>query len=222
MDKATYHLHMDAAYLPPGLMDRMLEQGGFHADDFPHQLQVGGEKMPARHLTKYLYSPTTASSARAECLKLKSWAEEFSFQGLIQCEYVVEEKHWERQRDHAGANDLAEPFKISCRPLTNKKGDQFKQHEIHLEVNKLQSSAAIINVLNKCGMQVLENDQSITFTASGHSREMLKIRKALKRFLSQNGDEITAKLTYEATAFWSLHEVEPETLPMIVEQVRIN
>lgn len=219
MAKPTYHLHMDAAHLPAPLMDRMIQEGGFHLDDFPHSLEVNGQKVEARHLTKYLYAPINSQSAKAECLKLKSWADEFSFKGLIQCEYVMEESEW----NYVGSfqNKILPPFKITSRPLSKKKGDSFKKHEIHLEINKLFSSSEVVNALRECGLHILENDNTITFTTSGHSKEMLTIRKALKEFLAQHGENITAKLTYEATAFWSLHDVEPETLPLIVDQVML-
>ena len=220
MVKPSFHLHLDAAYLPAPLLDRMIEVGGFHLDDFPHELIVKGEAVPARHLTKYLYSPTTAAEAKAECLRLKDWAQEFNFQGLIQCEYVMEETEWKKEQEYQG--EVAAPFSLRTRPLSSKRGDQFKKHEIHLEMSKPASSASVINALRECGLAVLENDHTITFTTNGHSKEMLALRRALKRFLKKHDTNITGKLTYEATAFWSLHDIESQHLPQIVDQVLLN
>lgn len=210
---------MDAAHLPAPLLDRMIQEGGFHLDDFPHKLEVNGEKVEARHLTKYLYAPINSQSAKAECLKLKSWADEYAFKGLIQCEFVMEESEWNQKLESKKA--ILPPFKITSRPLSKKKGDSFKKHELHLEINKQLSSPEVIDALRDCGLHILENESTISFTTSGHSKEMLALRNALKDFLAQHGDNLTAKLTYEATAFWSLHDVEPETLPTIVDQVMI-
>ena len=199
-------------------MDRMLFEGGFHLDDFPHELKLDGKSVPARHLTKYLYAPVNSHEAKTECLKLRSWAEEFEFKGLIQCEYVMEETEWSSSDTIAG--ELLPPFRIITRPLTQKKGDQFKKHEVHLELSKVKSSKHVINALKGCGLHVLENETTIAFTTAGPTKEMLTLRKALKTFLVDHDGEITGKFTYEATAFWSLHGIESEGLPAIIDQIR--
>jgi hypothetical protein len=212
-----YHLHLDAARLPGPLLDRLIHEGGFHFDDFPHELVVDGEARPARHLTKYLYAPTNSHEAKAECLKLKAWAHEYAFQGLIQCEYVMEETEWKKQAERT--LQIPTPFVVTSRPLTSIKGDQFKKHEVHLELNKFMSATNVVDALRGTGLHILENDTTITFTISGHSKEMLALRDALKSFLAEHTAEFTGKLTYEATAFWSLHDVESQTLPTIVDQI---
>ena len=220
MDTPTFHLHLDAARLPAPLLDRLIHEGGFHFDDFPHQLTVAGVAQEARHLTKYLYAPTTAAMARAECHRLKSWANEFEFQGLIQCEFVMEENHWSK-RDEKNVR-IPTPFRISTRTLSSKKGDQFKKHELHLELEKFKTATNVISALRETGLHILENDHFITFTISGHSKEMLSVRKTLKSFLNDHKDELTGKMTYEATAFRSLHDLESESLPTIVDRLILN
>ena len=212
-----YHLHLDAARLPGPLLDRLIHEGGFHFDDFPHELVVDGEPQAARHLTKFLYAPTKSHAAKAECLKLKAWADEYAFQGLIQCEFVMEETEWKKQDEKI--TPITAPFRVTTRALTSTKGDQFKKHEVHLELNKLMSAPNLIEALRETGLHILENETYITFTISGHSKEMLALRDALKSFLSEHRDEFTGKLTYEATAFWSLHNVESQTLPTILDQI---
>jgi hypothetical protein len=219
MANPSFHLHLDAALLPAPLMERMIQEGGFHFDDFPHQLIVEGKSYPARHLTKYLYAPISSHEVKAECLKLQSWVKDSSFKGLIQCEYVMEETQWHRKEEVKGA--LLPPLTITARSLSANRGDRFKKHELHLELDKEKSSERVITALRASGFHILENDSMISFTTCGHSRELLTIRRALKAFMKKHGKEITGKLTYEATAFWSLHGVKPETLPQIVDQVRV-
>jgi hypothetical protein len=212
-----FHLHLDAARLPGPLLDRLIHEGGFHFDDFPHELMVEGKAVAARHLTKYLYAPTSSNEAKLECLKLKAWAQEYAFQGLIQCEFVMEETEWKKQDE--SSDMLRAPFKISSRSLSSNKGDQFKKHEVHLELDKFLSATNVVNALRETGLYILENDSNITFTTSGHSKEMLALRGVLKSFLNEHASKFTGKLTYEATAFWSLHDVESETLPMIIDKI---
>ena len=219
MAKPSYHLHLDAAHLPAPLLERMLQEGGFHFDDFPHQLTVEGKSYPARHLTKYLYSPISSQEVKAECLKLQSWIKDSPFKGLIQCEYVMEETEWKRKE--VGTAPLLPPLSITPRALSSARGDRFKKHELHLEIDKAKSSERVIDALRACGFHILENESVISFTTCGHSRELLMIRKTLKAFMNKYGDEITGKLTYEATAFWSLHGIEPQTLPQIADRVMV-
>lgn len=211
---------MDAAHLPQLLIDRMIHEGGFHFDDFPHQLEVNGERKEARHLTKYLYAPISSSQAKEECLKLKNWAQEFNFQGLIQCEFVMEESEWHQKKE--SSKKITPPFQLINRSLSSNKGDQFKKHEIHLEVDKTFSSPTVIQALKQTGLHILENEKTITFTTSGHSKIMLEVRERLKDFLKNHGEDFKAKLIYEATAFYSLHEVESKTLPTIVDRVIVH
>lgn len=219
MLKPLYHLHLDAAQLPASLLDRMIEEGGFHLDDFPHQLTVEGKNYPARHITKYLYSPISAQEVKAECLKVQSWIKDTTFKGLIQCEYVMEETKWTRTEE--GKGPLLPPLSIKTRSLSASPGDRFKKHELHLELDKSKSSSRVIEALKGCGFHVLESETTITFTTCGYSRELLTIRRTLKAFMNKYGPEIEGKLIYEATAFWSLHGIEPDTLPQIADRVMV-
>lgn len=156
-----YHLHLDAARLPGPFLDRLIHEGGFYLDDFPHELVVDGQARPARHLTKYLYAPTNSQQAKSECLRLKAWADEYDFQGLIQCEYVMEETEWKKRDDKYA--EIPIPFKVTSRALSSNKGDQFKKHEAHLELNKFMSAANVVNALRGTGLHILENNLTINF-----------------------------------------------------------
>lgn len=219
MLKPRYHLHLDAAQMPPVLMERLLSEGGFQVDDFPHQLMVNGENYPARHLTRYIYAPTSSVEVQKECRKLQSWIKESQFKGLIQCEFVMEESQWESQASKRGT--LLPPLSIRSRPLNPNRGEKFKKHELHLEIEKATTSHRVVEALRNSGFHILENASTISFTCCGHSKDMLGIRRALKKFMTDYSEEITGKLTYEATAFWSLHGIESQTLPQIVDRVMV-
>jgi hypothetical protein len=107
--------------------------------------------------------------------------------------------------------EVPSPFSINSRRLTTKRGDRFKK--------KPSTSERVTQALRGRGPHILENELDITFTCCGDSRELLQIRTLLNSFLSKHSGEISGKLTYEATAFWSLNGLRPETLPQIVDRV---
>lgn len=220
MAKPLYHLHLDAAHLPAPLLDHLIQEGGFHFDDFPHEIEVGGKSYPARHLTKYLYAPANSETAKKECELIDSWVRAHDFRGFIQCEYVMEDA--ELEGSSSPINEAHPPLFMTTRPLSGEGREGFKKHELHLELVKTQTSPAVIEALEKSGFHILENERTITFTASGNPRELLKIRKVLRSFLRLHQGSITGKFTYEATAYWSLYGVESPTLPAIVDSVEVH
>ena len=90
-----------------------------------------------------------------------------------------------------------------------------------IELNKPKSSERVILAFKGCGFHALESETTITFTTCGYFRELLTIRRTLKTFMNKYGAEIDGKLVYEATAFWSLHGIGPDTLAQIADRVMV-
>jgi hypothetical protein len=216
MNDVLYHLHIDAAQMPESLLAWAMSEGGFHADDFPHSFHINGEEMNARHLTKYIYDPNPVE-VKAFCQQIKNKAAEAKLLGFVQAEFIMDEEEW--QGDVKDLAPIAPPFHITMRPLDPMKGESFKKHEIHLELEKKFTSKAVISALLDCGFHILETENYITFTSSGHPKELTLIRKKIGEFLAPFSDAIRGKLVHEATAFWSMHGMESAHLPTIVESV---
>jgi hypothetical protein len=206
MTDVLYHIHIDAARMPESLLAWAITEGGFHADDFPHSFHINGQEMNARHLTKYIYHPNPVE-VKAFCQQIKNKALEANLLGFFQAEFIIDEI------------PLIPPFQIKMRPLDPMRGESFKKHEIHLELEKDFTSKAIISTLLDCGFHVLESESFITFTCSGHPKELTIIFKKLSEFLAPHTEAFRGKIVHEATAFWSIHGMESEHLPKIVESV---
>jgi hypothetical protein len=216
MANILYHLHIDAARLPESLMHWATQEAGFHCDDFPHSFHINGEVLNARHLTKYIYDPNPVE-IKNFCQIIKEKAETSDLLGFVQAEFIMDEQEWT-----GGPQDLSPietPFKIKMRPLIPEKGENFKKHEIHVELEKKFSSEAVIRALKDCGFHILETENYITFTCSGHPKELTAIRKKIADFLAPYESAIKGKIVHEATAFWSMHGMETNHLPEIVESV---
>jgi hypothetical protein len=216
MTDVLYHLHIDAARMPESLLAWATTEGGFHADDFPHSFHINGEEMNARHLTKYIYDPNPIE-VKAFCQQIKNKAAEANLLGFVQAEFIMDEIEWTGVASELAP--LTPPFQIKMRPLDPMKGESFKKHEIHVEFEKDFTSKSIISALLDSGFHVLESEKYITFTCSGHPKELTTIFNKLCAFLAPHTDAIRGKIVHEATAFWSMHGMESEHLPSIVESV---
>lgn len=217
MSKVLYHLHIDAAHIPESLLNWATQEAGFHYDDFPHHFQIEGKNVQARHLTKYIMEPATASDVKMECFNIQNKSQDMDLQGFIQAEYIMSELEWDGKK--TALAPIPTPFHISMRALNPALGEQFKKHELHLELNKQQTSEAIVAALKGCGFHVLDNPRDVTFTCSGHPKQLTLIKEKLEEFLNSHSQNASGKMVYEATAFWSLHNLGPEHLPHIVHEV---
>lgn len=218
MAKVLYHLHIDAAHLPESLLTWATQEGGFHFDDFPHQFHVNGKDLSARHLTKYITDPATPIEVKTECLQVKAKAIELGLLGFIQAEFIMQEKEWKGEKHNLPT--LTPPFKLSMRPLDPHAGEEFKRHELHLELDKNRTADSVVKALQECGFHELDNPENITFTCSGHPKELGLVKERLDLFLEKHEASASGKLVYEATAFWSLHNLGPENLQKIVAKIQ--
>ena len=215
-----YHIHVDAAHLPSGFSEEALLKHGLFSDNFEHSFEINGVKHPGTHFTRYYFDgEKTAEEMRTECRAIAQEASETGLIGLIQCEFIVEEHTW--AGDQESDKSLAPPFMVTMRILNPELGERFKKHELHLEIKKTPSARAVINALLETGLELIQNDRDITFTASGNPRELLLLKKELRKFLEAHGNQFTGKLTYEATAFWSLHGMDARSLPKIIDKVEV-
>ncbi len=217
MSKVLYHLHIDAAYIPESLLAWATQEGGFHYDDFPHHFEIDQKRVEARHLTKYIMGPATPADVKSECHYIQEKSLDMNLQGFIQAEYIMDEKEWTGTKTDLPV--LNRPFSVTLRPLDPTLGENFKKHELHLELNKAHTSPSIIDALKGCGLHLLENPRDITFTCSGNPKQLSEIKVKIENFLNLYPESVNVKMVYEATAFWSLHNLGPEHLPHIVHQV---
>lgn len=220
MATPRYHVHIDAAHMPLAFTEKAVSHHGLKFDNFDHSFVINGITHAGTHFTKYVYDEETSSEdIREKCEELSAHARETDFVGLIQCEFIVEELEWNGQE--VSTNTVHAPFKVTKRALDLAKGERFKKHELHLEIKKNPPATAIISALLDTGMDMLEGVSDVTFTCNGNPKELMVIKKALKTFLNDNKEHFTGKLTYEATAFWSLHNMEIESLPLIIDSVQL-
>jgi hypothetical protein len=225
MDKSAFHIHIDAALLPSELESVAKEKFGFDDDDFDHSLSVGGRTYPARHLTRKIDRRSDKELVRQICQSLSKEADAAGFKGLIQAEFIMARQAWTEPSPTGLRVDSGQlpspPFRVHTRRLDSSRGEFFKKHELHLDLDPAGTSPEIIDALSGIGLLSSRGDWGVTFTASGNPNEIRAVRKCLERFLAPRARFVRGTLVTEATAYFSLHGLSQSDLPEVVDRVEI-
>jgi hypothetical protein len=211
-----FHIHVDGAIFPVGLETYAKETYGFFNDDFDHRLLVDADsaRLPARQLT---LKSNQRTEVRRICDDLSSRAKEIGFAGLIQSEYVMNELLLKSR--YTEYQHVPFPFYVHMRKVVPENGEEFKSHELHLEMATDAADARLITELARSGLAVAFSPREITFTASGNLNEIRKIQDGILDFLKKSSGFDKAKLIIEATVFHSLHRMRSEDTPLVVDRV---
>jgi hypothetical protein len=217
----SFHIHLDGAIFPAALETYAKTTYGFFNDDFDHRLLVESSgnlaRLPARQLTLKIEDRLAGKQVQKMCEDISARAEGMGFAGLIQSEYVMTEMSL--QSRYTDFHHSPFPFYVHMRKVTPTLGEEFKSHEIHLELLTDAADNRLITELARSGMQVVFGPKEITFTASGNLNEIRKIQDGILSYLKLTQGFNQAKLVVEATVFHSLHRMKAEDTPLVVERV---
>jgi hypothetical protein len=216
---SAFHIHLDAAVLPSNFEKYAKETYGFFDDDFEHRLVIEGSEtpVPARQLTHKINDRFARKAVQTICEDLTQRGRTEGLAGMIQSEFVMSETTLKGDRESYRPTPF--PFYVHMRRVNPARGEGFKSHELHLEVKQENASPALITELARSGLHVSFGAGEVTFTASGDLNHIRKIQLGLLHFLRNTGGLSEAKMTIEATVFYSLHKIRAEDTPMVVQSV---
>jgi len=216
---SSFHIHVDGALFPEALENYAKSTYGFFDDNFDHRLvvDVPQRRLPARQLTLKVADRLAGKSVQRICEDLSIRAQEMGFAGLIQSEFVMNE--WSLRSSYTSFQHQPFPFYVHMREVAPNQGEDFKSHELHLELLTDQADHRLITELARSGMTVVFSANEITFTAAGTLNELRKIQQGITSYLKQTQGFDQAKLVIEATVFHSLHRMRAEDTPLVVERV---
>jgi hypothetical protein len=216
---SSFHIHVDAAVLPSSLEKYAKETYGFFDDDFEHRLVIEGftTPLPARQLTQKIQDRLARKSVQAICEDLAERGRAEGLAGMIQSEFVMNETTL--KGDITTFRPAPFPFYVNMRRVNPDMGENFKSHELHLEIKQGSAASGLVTELARSGLNVSFGSGEITFTASGDLNHIRKVQMGLLHYLRTTGGLGEAKLTIEATVFFSLHKIRAEDTPMVIESV---
>jgi hypothetical protein len=215
----SFHIHVDGAVFPRALEDYAKTEYGFFNDDFDHRLMVESApgRLPARQLTLKVADRLASKGVQKICEDISARAQETGFAGLIQSEFVMNE--FSLKSRYTGFQHQPFPFYVHMREVSPDLGENFKSHELHLELLTDSADSRLITELARSGMNVAFSAKEITFTAAGTLNELRKIQDGILTYLKQTQGFDHAKLVIEATVFHSLHRMRAQDTPLVVERV---
>ena len=217
-----FHIHVDGARVPEVFEQYLKTSFGFYDDNFEHELKIQDSpaKLPGRQMTLKVLNRFAGRSVRRVCSDLSDRARCLGFSGIIQSEFVMRETVLRSEKPFARSEF---PFTVKTRKLDSSKGERFKSHEFHLELNRESCSPALIETILGSGLAASAGpDGEITFTASGKLNHVQVIHDSVREYLKSNGGYETAKMTLEATVFSSLHGILPEDTHQVVESIALR
>jgi hypothetical protein len=223
---SSFHIHMDGAIFPDVLESYAKAKYGFFADDFDHRLVIEAEtpgagiesiRLPGKQLTLKVEDRLSGKDIRTICEDIRTRAHAEGFAGLIQSEFVMTELMLKSQ--YTSYQPSPFPFYVHMRKVDAEQGEEFKSHELHLELMTDDADNRLITELARSGLSVVFAPREITFTASGSLNEIRKIQDGIVEYLKRTNGFNRAKLVVEATVFHSLHRMKPENTPLVVERV---
>jgi hypothetical protein len=214
---SSFHIHLDGAVFPHSLQTYAREKYGFHDDDFDHRLVTDQGRLPGKHLTLKIADRYSAKNVRAICEDMAERAHVEGYAGLIQSEFIMNEVLLESRYTQFRHSPF--PFYVHMRKVDPSRGEEFKTHELHLELLTDQADARLITELARSGLSVAFAAREISFTAAGSLNDIRKIQEGMLDFLKRVQGFERAKLVIEATVFHSLHQMVPENTPLVVDRV---
>ena len=212
-----FHIHLDGAVFPQRLQAYAREKYGFFDDDFDHRLVVESGRLPAKHLTLKIANRHSGKEVRQICEDIARNARAEGFSGLIQSEYLMSELLLQSQYTDYQPSPF--PFHVHMRKIDPSVGEEFKSHELHLELLTDEADARLVTEIARSGLAVAFGPKEITFTASGDLNHIRKIQEGILTYLKRTHGFVRAKLAVEATVYHSLHHMRSEDTAMVVDRV---
>lgn len=214
----TFHLHIDATYMPEPLYQVLKGKFGFWDSEFSGHPQGYDHFEPNRHVTLKF---TEGSLFRKTCTEVEGLVDQHSdFVGYLEGEYIREERFISDLPYQA----TPVPFKISRRRLDGSPFEQFRESELHLSLDKDASNPKLIKNLLDAGLYGAylpkANYTALILTIQGFREDIGALTECIWNYLAESGGTVRAKLKEEFAIWHKLYGITPRDLPEIIHEVQ--
>lgn len=213
----TFHLHIDATFMPETLYWVLKGKMGFRDSEFKGHPEGYSHFEPNRHITLKF---TDGKKFRNTCGEVENLVNQYpDFVGYIEGEYIREERfvrdapHWHKPV----------PFKIGRRRLDGSPFEQFRESELHLSLDKDASNPLLIKSLLDAGLYgayLPKKDYvALILTIQGFREDIGCLTECIWDYLALSGGTVSAKLKEEFAIWHKLYGLAPKDLPEIIDTV---
>lgn len=215
--RGIYHIHVDGRVVEPQLRQKFFDLG-FVEKNFSGHPEGFQSFAPDFHVTLRLEARHQFDAAWQS---LEAVVEQGEFVGYLEGEYikcddVIEERPY---------IDLPVPFQVTRRRLTGAMGEEFRQTELHLVMDRDASDPRLVDRLLRAGLYGVympKGDHvAVVLTAQGFIRDIGPLLGQLRTYLSQAGGTVRGTLKEERAIRHRLFGIAAADLPEIVEKVTV-
>lgn len=212
-----FHIHIDAKVLPIELAQFAINDLGFYDSDFNGHPEGYEHFEPNRHLTLKL---KTKQEFENTWERLLSEADKCSgLIGYIEGEYIPNDEFI----PFTTFKDLPVPFRIKRRALTGASGEDFRQTELHLTMERTRSNSVLMKNLLDSGLYGAyipkSDDEFLVLTMQGYIKDIVPLYVALKEYLLQTGGAYRCTLKEERAIKYKMYGIDSVNLPEIAESI---
>ena len=212
-----YHIHIDGKKMPDELCSEYQHFFKFSPAGFIGSPSGYPAFTPRYHLTRKISHKTEFESVWAEIEKLTFSRSDF--RGYIEGEYI----HVHKKIEEKPYSPTQVPFKIRRRLLTGNIGEEFRQTEVHLSMDKDKSNPELIKNLLDAGLfggyLPKKDHTAIIFTAQGFRKDIVVLVEMIEDFIQRSGGAIHCSMKEEIAVKYLLVGITQADLPEVVDCV---
>lgn len=216
VEPRVFHIHYDGKWISKELFEKLTHDHGFMSSNFSGCPKDSPKFIPEVHLT---FKTPKKEEFKIVWDTIIGITSNKNFKGYIEGEYLPRDEFipWKK------FSPKPIPFKIDTRKLDPKKGEVFRQTELHLALNTDTSEPKLIKDLIGCGLFggniAKERGNFTVLTAQGYIRDINSLYTQLLDYITSVGGAKDCTIKEERIVKFKLFDTKTSSLPHIVDNI---
>ncbi len=212
-----YHLHLDGSVMSPELDAYVKTKYGFTNGDFCGHPEGYKHFEPLVHR---IFKTPDRNVFNTVWEDIEVQAQQLGFVGYLEGEFIKGDE----LIPYASFDDAVPvPFQIDRRQLRGTPGEEFREAELHLVMDRDESDPRLAKKLLDAGLYgayIPDGDRvEVVFTAQGFIRDIDPLIVALRDYLHRAGGAVHCQLFDERARNYKVINTDHTCLPEIVDRV---
>lgn len=213
----NYHLHLDGSHASAELDEYVKRVRRFTNGDFCGHPEGYRHFEPAYHR---IFKTDHKKEFDAVWSDVEEKARALGFTGYIEGEFIRTECHYE---ERPFDDTVPFPFQLSRRTLSGAPGEEFREAEVHLVMDRDKSDPRLYKKLLDAGLYgayIPDGDRvEVVFTAQGFLQDIDPLVEALRVYVRHAGGAVQCMDMQEIAIRWAIIGTDHACLPEIVDRI---